>query len=244
MPSDWDASTYDRVSDPHVRWATATVERFDPAGLGTILDAGCGSGRVTQLLLERFPDADVVAVDASESMLGEARRRLGSFGDRVRFIHGDLTEPIPIDEPVDAIFSNAVFHWIDDHEALFKNLASVVRSEGQLVAQWGGRGNVARFLDVAYALGADLMSNFATAEDTQSRLEDAGFVDVNTWLHPDPVEFHTREAFEEYLRTVCVRTHLDELPASERDPFVAAVADGLPDRRIDYVRINATARRG
>lgn len=244
MPTDWDAATYDRVSDPQFRWASTVIERLDPDGVRTILDAGCGSGRVTQLLLERFPDARVIALDASETMITEAQRRLEPFGGRVSCVNADLTLPLPIEEPVDAIFSNAVFHWIDDHSLLFGNLAEVVRPGGQVVAQWGGRGNVARLLQVVGDLGGDLSSNFATAEETLVRLEDAGFVDVRTWLHPAPADFDSREAFEEYLRTVCVRSHLNLLEPGERDAFVRTVADRLPDHRIDYVRINALARRG
>jgi trans-aconitate 2-methyltransferase len=243
VSSDWDASTYDRVSDPQFRWASVVVERLEP-GAGTILDAGCGSGRVTQLLLERFPQAHVIGIDASETMIAEARRRLEPFGERVRLAQGDLTRPLPVAEPVDAIFSNAVFHWIDDHDVLFSNLASALRSGGQLVAQWGGRGNISRLADVVNELGVEMSKNFATAGETLSRLEKAGFVDVRTWLHEAPADFDTRESFEEYLRTVCIRCQLDLLPQSERDAFVRAVADGLPDRRIDYVRLNALARRG
>jgi trans-aconitate 2-methyltransferase len=247
-PSDWDAATYDRVCDPQARWAATVIDRIEGRP-ERILDAGSGSGRVTEMLLRRFPDAHVVAVDASSSMLAEARRRLAPFESRVSFVPGDLLEPISIDEPVDAIFSNAVFHWIGDHATLFRNLRDVLRPGGQLVAQWGGSGNVSRVIQATLdvdgrAVGPQPPSaNFATTGQTAARLDAAGFVDVNVWLYPAPASFETREAFEEYLRTVCLRCHLDLVPADESDAFVRAVADRLPDRTIDYVRLNAVARR-
>jgi trans-aconitate 2-methyltransferase len=244
VPSDWDAVSYDRISDPQARWALEVIERLEGAPT-SILDAGCGSGRVTELLLRRFPGSHVVGVDASENMLSEARRRLEPFADRVTFVRTDLTDPTAAIGPVDAIFSNAVFHWIGDHDALFANLAAVLRPGGQLVAQWGGSGNVARLLDVVATLGASSPPppHFATAAETTVRLEAAGFRHVSTWLHPAPTQFQTREIFEEYLRTVCLRCHLDLVGADEADAFVRAVADRLPDRTIDYVRLNAQARR-
>jgi trans-aconitate 2-methyltransferase len=164
------------------------------------------------------------------------------LGDSAQVLHANLTEPISI-EPVDVVFSNAVFHWISDHELLFSNLARVLRTGGQLVAQWGGAGNIARLLASTGDLERPSPPNFATAEETAARLEAAAFTDVNVWLHDDPADFDTREDFEVYLRTVCLRCHLDLVPAAERDDLIRAVADRLPDRRIDYVRLNAVARR-
>lgn len=243
MSSDWDAASYDRVSDPQVRWATVVVERIERDGVETILDAGCGSGRVTELLLQRFPGAHVVAVDVSEAMVAEARRRLEPFAGRVTLAQGSLLDPIPA--TVDVVFSNAVFHWIDDHDRLFANLADALRPGGQLVAQWGGRGNITRLLEAVDSLGVPgpHPRGFVSAEETEERLARAGFVDRRVWLHPEPADFASRDVFVEYLRTVCLRCHLDLLPEEERTAFVSAVADKLPDRRVDYVRLNAVARR-
>jgi trans-aconitate 2-methyltransferase len=242
VPTDWDAKAYDRVSDPQARWALDVVARIEGRP-GSILDAGCGSGRVTELLLDRFPDSDVIAVDSSASMIDQARERLERHGKRVVLTEQSLLRPIPFS--VDVIFSNAVFHWIGDHDLLFANLAACLKPGGQLVAQWGGRGNVARLFAAVDTLGVcgPHPRRFATAEETADRLRNAGFVDVRTWLHSDAADFATREAFEDYLRTVCLRCHLDLLAEPERDAFVRSVADLVPDRRVDYVRLNATARR-
>jgi trans-aconitate 2-methyltransferase len=137
---DWDASTYERVSGPQVEWAARVLHRLPLRGDETVLDAGCGSGRVTQMLLERLPRGHVVAVDAAPSMVEAARAALG---DRATVLLSDLTE-LEVDEPVDAAFSNAVFHWIPDHARLFARIHAALRPGGRLIAQCGGAGNIAR----------------------------------------------------------------------------------------------------
>ena len=150
MSRDWDAATYDRVSAPQVEWALKVLERLPLRGDETVLDAGCGSGRVTQLLLERLPRGHVVAVDSAPSMVEHAREALDP--ERATVLQANLTE-LELDEPVDAAFSNAVFHWVPDHDALFARLHAALRPGGRLVAQCGGEGNVERFHDAAKAVG-------------------------------------------------------------------------------------------
>jgi trans-aconitate 2-methyltransferase len=247
-PRDWDAATYDRVSGPMTRWGTAVLDRLPLEGDESVLDAGCGSGRVTELLASRLPRGRVVALDASPSMIEEARGRLAGFGDRVAYVVADLGQPLPLGSlaPVDAILSTATFHWVPDHDALFANLAAVLRVGGRLVAQCGGSGNIASIQAVLATIGDGWLGDvhFETPEATARRLAAAGFVDIETWLQPEPTRFERGEPFETYLRTVVLGSHVARLPPSERDAFVSEVAGRLGNPVIDYVRLNITARRG
>ncbi len=245
MTSDWNASVYDRVADPQARWGATVLERLPLDGDERVLDAGCGTGRVTEQLLERLPSGEVVALDASSTMLAEARRRLSRFGDRVRFVQADLVNPLPLDA-VDAVLSTATFHWVLDHDALFANLAAVLQPGGWLVAQCGGFGNVATVLQIAAEVkpGFHRQHNFQTAEATRERLERSGFKAVETWLSDEPTPFDTIDELEAFLETVCLRTFLDELPREARPAFVRAVAARVPQMTLDYVRLNIVARRG
>jgi trans-aconitate 2-methyltransferase len=243
---DWDAETYHRVSGPQVAFAGAVLDRLALEGHETVLDAGCGSGRVTLMLLERLPHGRVIAVDQSPSMVEHARDALG---DRATVRQADLME-LELDEPVDAVFSSAVFHWVPDHDRLFAALHEALRPGGRLVAQCGGAGNVARFLAAAKEVAAEPPFaehlagwegpwNFAGAEQTAERLERAGFADVQTWLEPYPV---VPDDPADYLRTVCLGYHLEQLPEALRDDFVEMVlARSSPE--LDYVRLNITAQR-
>lgn len=245
-PRDWDASSYHRVALPHLDWARSVLDRLELGGGETVLDAGCGSGRVTELLIERLPRGRVIAVDASPSMLAKAREALRPR-DEARV--ADLTE-LRLESPVDAVFSTAVFHWIADHELLFRRLRAALRPRGRLAAQCGGEGNIRDLREVGSEVAAreafaghlgDFSApwNYAGPGETEERLRAAGFAEVRCWLEPWPVT--PPEPFE-FLRTVCLGAQLDLLPAELHDPFVSAVLEGMPQpTRLDYVRLNIEA---
>jgi trans-aconitate 2-methyltransferase len=245
---DWDADAYHRVSGPQVAMAAAVLDRLELRGEETVLDAGCGSGRVTLKLLERLPAGRVIAVDGAPSMVAEARKLLG---DRATVIQSDLVS-LRLDEPVDAIFSSAVFHWIADHDALFDSLFAALQPGGRIVAQCGGEGNIAAFRRHADAVAAREPYAphlagwsgpwyYASAEETAERLERIGFTDVHTWLQPWET---TPPEAEQFLRSICLHPQTDRLPAELRDAYIADVmaAAGQP-LVLDYVRLNIDARR-
>ena len=255
MAENWDAATYDRISDPQLRWGLAVLDRLPLRGDERVLDAGCGTGRVTEHLVRRLPHGQVVALDGSEAMLAEARRRLATspaslrgpnaMTERVEFVYADLAAPLAraLDRPVDAILSTATFHWVPDHDALFANLAAVLRPGGALVAQCGGKGNVASVLQAAADLGHTVHGYYLAApEETVARLEAAGFGDIWVWLQPESAPMDPPE-LEQFLTTVVLRRHVEAMSAEERVTFVRAVAARLPRPEVDYVRLNILARR-
>lgn len=241
----WDAQTYDRIADPQTRWGAAVLDRLELGGDEVVLDAACGTGRVSEQLLERIPSGRLVALDRDAAMIAEARTRLERFGDRVRFVIANLLDPLPLDEPVDAVFSTAAFHWVPDHERLFGNIAAVLKPGGQLVAQCGGAGNVASFLEVMDELGERTLApwNFASPDDTRRRLENAGFDEVQVWLNDEPTRFDTLADMDLFIRTSCLGPWLARLPEDQHDTFAEAVSSRLPNLELDYVRLNVIARK-
>jgi trans-aconitate 2-methyltransferase len=245
---EWDASSYQRVSVPHEEWAAALMERLPLAGSETVLDAGCGTGRVTRMLVERLPDGKVVAVDGSAAMVEKVREVLRP-GDE-SFV-ADLTA-LELSEPVDAITSSAVFHWIPDHDALFARMRAALRQGGRIEAQCGGKGNIDGFRAVSAevvagepyaahlrAAGFEEPWFYADAEETEERLRAAGFTDVKAWLQPwDVVPPDPRE----FMRTLILKPHIDSLPAELHkqllDDVEAAVGEPFSLR---YVRLNISA---
>jgi len=181
-------------------------------------------------------------------MLEQAQARLGSAGDRVSFMQADLYELSPADLgglcPVDAVLSTATFHWVTDHDRLFANLHSILRPGGQLVAQCGGAGNIASVIEAVRSLGVDRAGTwfYASPEETSTRLERAGFTDVQAWSHPELATFQTDASLAEFLETICLREHLATMPPSERRLFAEHVAAAMPATVIDYVRLNIVAR--
>jgi len=254
---DWDARTYDRVSAPQWEWAERVLARLPLRGDERVMDAGCGSGRVTRLLLERLPRGRVYAVDRSPAMLAVAREQLADAGERVRLVEGDLTT-VALPEPVEAIFSNATFHWILDHAALFGNLHRLLAPGGMLSAQCGGAGNVTRVracadLAMTRAPFADRAAapierwRYAGPAETAELLSQVGFEQIETWLEPAPAPFPDRASYVTFLHKVVLGPYLERLPSELRAAFAEATADeaersGL-GHEIDYVRLNLSARR-
>lgn len=243
MAEEWDAAVYDRVADPQTGWGLRVLDRLTLAGDERVMDAGCGTGRVTEALLARLPRGRVIALDASRRMLAVAGSRLDM--GRAHPVCADLLSVPVRDGSLDAVFSTATFHWVLDHDRLFDEMARVLRPGGMLVAQCGGHGNVARFIAAAKAVDPrwDERVTFATPEETLSRLDASGFAGAQAWLEAAPARFEPGSPLEEFVATVCARRHLERIPESERAPFVRAVARRLPEPIIDYVRLNIVARR-
>ncbi len=245
MGTPWDAGTYDRSSEPQQAWASEVLARLEGiADDATVMDVGCGTGRVTEALLARVPAGRVLAIDASADMVTLARRRLG---DRAQVWCQDVLE-LDLDEPVDAIVSTATLHWVTDHDHLWARLAQALRPGGVLEIQCGGEGNIDGVREVIEAVAIDAAPElvgfspwtFAGTQETEQRLRAAGFTETQCWLEERPTHPQDVDAF---VRTSILPAHLARLPEERRERFAAAVVAGvhLP---LDYVRLNASAIRG
>ena len=254
---DWNAAEYHRVSDPQVAWGRVVLERLELRGDERVIDAGCGTGRLTKELAARVPRGAVVGLDASRQMLEQARAHLASAPTPVRLVEASLPA-VPIAGWADVVFSTATFHWVPDHPALFANLFRALRPGGVLHAQCGGAGNLARARQPAEELMrrppfAPWFVNwqraweFAGAEETAARLKAAGFSEVQTSLEPAPVTFTDEQSYRAFVATVVFRLHLAALPEALRPAFLDEIVNrlGPPSERftLDYVRLNLRGRR-
>lgn len=257
MTADWDAKAYERISDPQFRWGVRVLARLPLRGDETVMDVGCGAGRLTEVLLDRLPRGRVVALDASEAMLDTARTRLSRFGDRVFLVHADAATWVA-PEPVDAVFSTATFHWVKNHEALFASLASSLRLGGLLVAQCGAAGNLSRIRSRTAALRASSEYTrfferfaepwtYASVEETRARLARAGFSSADVSTEPAPTTFDSTEAFREFVAKVVLRDDLSRLPdAATQARYVTSLVEAAggddPPLTLDYIRLNIDAK--
>jgi trans-aconitate 2-methyltransferase len=255
---EWNAAAYHTVSDPQFRWGLEVLARVTLRGDETVLDAGCGTGRLTAKLAERLPRGRVLACDLSENMVGVARDFLApQFGERVIVFAADMAH-LNLDAGVDGVVSTAAFHWVHDHQALFASLFRALKPGGWLIAQCGGGANLAGL----YARVAQLQRQppfaenfkdwknatyFATPAETTERLRNAGFHDAEAHITLAPTPFADANSFRAFITTVCVAKHLKELPAALHDafldPLVAAAAQDHPPFTLDYQRLNLSARK-
>ena len=256
---EWNSSEYHRLSQPQVSWGKKVLSRLHLRGNEFVLDAGAGTGRLTADLLQALPQGRVVALDVSQNMSRSAREFLQpQFGDRVQMVTADLLN-LPFTSAFDGLVSTAAFHWVLDHDKLFRGLFDTLRPGGWLHAQCGGGQNIARLKGRMDALAksanfspflADFPSPwlYQTAEDAAETLQRAGFVDIQTSLEAAPTLLDDRRHFSEFIKTVIVRTHLDRLPnANLREQYISALAAQAalddPPFLLDYWRLNLNARK-
>lgn len=256
---EWNAASYHRVANPHVDWGEAVLARIPLRGDETVIDAGCGTGRLTERLLERLPNGHVIAMDQSANMLSVAETHLvPRFGEAVSFRQQDLLA-LDAGAIADFIFSTATFHWITDHDALFAALYRALKPGGWLIAQCGGGPNIevvaSRALTLLreepYAADAGSWNGpwyFAGAGETEAALRRTGFVQVSAEVIHAPVTMPDAGSYREFLGTVVLGTHLERLPddhlrSSYLDRIVELGADDEIPFSLDYWRLNLTGQR-
>ena len=255
---EWNSAVYHRLSGPQVSWGKKVLSRLRLRGDDRVLDAGCGTGRLTEELLEALPRGGVTGVDLSQNMLRSAREHLApQFGSRVRLVAADLLR-LPFDRVFDGIVSTAAFHWVLDHDRLFVELRRVLVPGGWMEAQCGGGPNLAGLRKRADALAATakfagffagfhepwLYQDAAGAAETLSR---AGFVDVETSVEPAVTILDDAAHYAEFVRNIILRIHLTRISSeSLRDEFLTHLTDLAakddPPFKLDYWRLNLRGR--
>jgi len=242
------------MSQPQVSWGRKLLGRLRLRGDEIILDAGCGTGRLTAELLEALPRGRVIGIDLSQNMLGSAREHLlADSSKRVRLVAADLLH-LPFAGVFDGIVSTAAFHWVLDHDALFDNLRRVLHPGGWLEAQCGGGPNLTILRKRADALAAGLRFSsffagfrepwfFQYAEGAAEKLHRAGFANVQTSIESAVTVLDDVGQYKEFVRNIILRRHLEQLPAEElREEFMDSLAEQAagdnPAFSLDYWRLN------
>jgi trans-aconitate 2-methyltransferase len=258
---EWNAGAYHRVSDPQFQWGLRVLERVPLHGTERVLDAGCGTGRLTRVLAERVPAGVVVGCDLSENMVRTAAATLGvrstvPDGSAIIGVVRANLLALPWRQAFDIAFSTATFHWVTDHQRLFAELRGVLVARGVLEAQCGGGPNLAR----VHARAKALLSTpryrpyyedwrdpwlFASAEETEERLRRAGFGEVRCWLEDAPTTFRDAATYRAFVEAVVMRPFLVPLPLALRESLLdSLVADARTDDpafTLDYWRLNISA---
>lgn len=255
---EWNSSAYERLSGPQVSWGKKVLSRLRLRGDEVVLDAGCGTGRLTAELLQALPRGRVVGLDLSQNMLCSAQQHLqASLGSQVSFVLADLLH-LPFDHRFDGIVSTACFHWVLDHDRLLQELHRSLVPGGWMEAQCGGGPNLERLRNRCDALAATarfekFFSGFREpwlyqdAEGAAESLLGAKFLDVETSLEAAPTILDGREQYAEFVRNIVLWRHLEQIPDENlrrefMDNLTAQAAHDDPPFQLDYWRLNLRGR--
>ena len=220
----WDAGLYD---DKHAfvwRHGASLVELLGPQPGERILDLGCGTGHLTARIAES--GATVVGLDHSAEMLEQARAAY----PRLQFVQGDARE-FTFAEPFDAVFSNAVLHWVRPPEAVVRRVRDALRSGGRFTAELGGRGNVRR-IETALRTAEERLNlqlsgspwYFPGVGEYASLLEAEGLEVRYAVLFDRATPLEGEDGLREWVK-MFGRAVLDAIPAERREAFLTAVEE-------------------
>ena len=269
--SNWDAETYHKVSDIQESWAIELLEKRKISENEIVMDAGCGTGRVTKIIANKVKRGKVYAVDLDENMIINAKKNLKDLSNIV-FVKSDLSD-VKLPEKIDLVFSNAVIHWILDHKKLFTNFWDVLKPGGKLLIQCGGKGNLDTIPNALekvrmtkrfdhYFKNWKIPWNFASSADTIKILNEIGFKDIQANLEEKKAKFGNFQEYILFMKTVVMKPYLSYLPTTENnnqiknlfiDEFLTELhnknknknTNGKQnlDLELNYVRLNITARK-
>jgi trans-aconitate 2-methyltransferase len=255
---EWNAVEYHRISGPQVSWGGRVLARVNLRGDEWLMDAGCGTARLIAQLLQGLPRGRVVGVDLSQNMLAAAQDFLSpDFGGKFLLVAADLQD-LPFERVFDGVFSTAAFHWVLDHDRLFRSLFHALRPGGWLQAQCGGGPNLARLRQRIGKLAATAKYEryfagfrepwtFDDAETAAAIMRRAGFIEVDTSLEPALTVLEDSLQYSDFLGSIILRQHLRRIPDDEsRSAFIAALTGQAeaddPPFSLDYWRLNLSAK--
>lgn len=246
---EWDGDAYHRLSDMQYMIAMQFIDTMQFRGDETVLDAGCGSGRITREILKRLPNGKIIGVDLGESMLATARREvLPELGQEAEFIQANL-QTFTSKEPADLIFSNMALHFVQDHSVLFQNLANSLKPGGHLALQFGSSAqqrpwvhllNTGKYGKFLHGVAFDFKG--ANVPETEQNLRAAGFVDCKVEAVEMEQQPEQLEKMREYFRETILNQCLALLPKDLHDEFMVEMKDMFEkafDDRFTFIRVQA-----
>lgn len=256
----WNAAAYAANSVVQQSWARELIARLKLRGDEHVLDVGCGDGKVTAEIARALPRGTVVGTDASAEMIAFAREIFPpKKNPNLKFQVMDARK-IQFAHQFDLVFSNAALHWVDDHEAILRGAASVLKPGGRLVVSCGGKGNAH---DVFLALRPEMRLNrwreffrqmpmpyfFYAPADYEKWLPKFGFLINSVELAPKDALYPGADGFATWLRTTWI-PYVQRVPEAVREDFISAVtqryvAKHPPDQsghvRVRMVRLEIDA---
>lgn len=230
----WNAEDYRQNSAAQQQWARELIAKLALAGVEDVLDLGCGDGKVTAEIAGRLPQGRVIGIDNSAAMIALANRQYpaGRYPNMV-FKLMDARELV-FSGQFDAVFSNAVLHWIKDHRPVLEGVFKGLKPGGKILLQMGAKDGVSLFISAVdqvrlspewqdYFADFEFPYGFMGVEDYEALLPAAGFqIERVELINKDAVHAN-REKFKGWIRTTWL-PYTERLPEDKKEPFIELIA--------------------
>jgi trans-aconitate 2-methyltransferase len=226
----WDAADYARNSSAQLAWARELMEKLRLAGHESVLDIGCGDGKVTAEIARLLPRGSALGVDSSDEMIRLARAAFPRESHANLSFQSADARVLPFDAAFDVAFSNATLHWVKDHRPVLRGVARALRPGGRLLFQMGGRGNGAEIFAVAdemiraepwkaFFTGFERPWGFYGPDDYAPWCREAGLVPLRIELIPKDMTQKGLDGLMGWVRTTWM-PYTVRVPAQAREAFI------------------------
>ncbi|UCD80821.1 MAG: methyltransferase domain-containing protein [Desulfobacterales bacterium] len=239
----WDASQYAQHSGSQYAWGLELIKKLRLTGHETVLDIGCGDGKLTAIIADHLPQGSVIGIDSSKDMVDLARRRHTDYPhSRLEFEHLDVRE-LAENNRFDLVFSNAALHWIKHHPPVLLRIEKALKSGGRLLFQMGGKGNAEQVIAVldtlikqkwaAYFSEFSFPYGFYGPQTYSQWLVDAGLKVVRVELIEKDMRHQGKEGFAGWIRSTWL-PYLERVPPHTKELFIDDIVESyLKDRPLD-----------
>lgn len=226
----WNATDYAKSSSAQKIWADELIEKLHLTGNETLLDAGCGDGKITAQLARLLPGGRVIGIDSSEQMIRLAQSMFGSDQYRnLRFEKMDVTQ-LSFENQFNVIFSNACLHWVKDHQPVLNGFHQALKKGGRLLLQMGGKGNAEDVVQIVehiiqsgiwnqYFEGCEFPYGFHDPENYKKWLKASGFQWKRVELIPKDMMHENSSQLAAWIRTTWL-PYLDRVPDELREKLI------------------------
>jgi trans-aconitate 2-methyltransferase len=227
--ADWSPEQYLKFEDERTRPPRELLARVPLQTARRVVDLGCGPGNSTELLRERFPQAQTIGLDSSPAMLRKARERLPDCS----FIEADISTWSP-EAGTDLLFGNAVFQWLPDHPAILRRLLSSLQEGGVLAVQMpDNTREPANALQGEVAASGPWAKDLAAAVPRSDLLSPEAYYDllrpvcrqIDIWHTIYNFDMATRDAIVEWFKGSSLQPYLSLLDGAAREKFLAAYSE-------------------
>ncbi len=243
----WNARDYAGHSGAQQQWARELIAKLCLTGAESLLDVGCGDGKVSAEIADCLQNGRLVGIDSSEEMIQLARQTFpGEHYPNLLFYTMDA-QKLVFEQEFDIVFSNAALHWIRDHRPVIKGIHRSLKPGGRALVQMGGRGNAAVVIEAVdsviekgewkqYFESFSFPYGFYSPEEYGPWLLEAGFAVKNLELKPKNMIHAGVEKFKGWFRTTWL-PYIQSVPAGQQETFIEAVTG-------KYLQINPPDRDG